>query len=218
MNIRIIYKYSIIAVFTVVILLRVQVSYQNRIETLANQVTDFTIQNSLLVQSLNYTQEVQTKLRDEPIYPWPINVDDYDRLTSEFGYRQLLNPFTGGSKDSEHMGIDLAGTYHARVLAIADGIVVENYPAPNGFFKGHPVLGGMVKILHTDGTYSVYGHLSVTYVSEYGSKKYVKAGDVIGRIGNTGMSYGSHLHFELRDENDEAIQSLFLLDDPTLIK
>ncbi len=218
MNIRIIYKYSIIAVFTVVILLRVQVSYQNRIETLANQVTDFTIQNSLLVQSLNYTQEVQTKLRDEPIYPWPIHVDDYDRLTSEFGYRQLLNPFTGGSKDSEHMGIDLAGTYHARVLAIADGIVVENYPAPNGFFKGHPVLGGMVKILHTDGTYSVYGHLSVTYVSEYGSKKYVKAGDVIGRIGNTGMSYGSHLHFELRDENDEAIQSLFLLDDPTLIK
>ncbi len=218
MKIKIIYKYSVLALFVVVVLFRTQVGYTNKIESLSGQISNFVVQNSMLLQSLNYTQEVQTKLRDEPIYPWPIHVDDYDRITSEFGYRQLLNPFTGGSKDSEHMGIDLAGTYHARVLAVADGIVVENYPAPNGFFKGHPVLGGMVKILHTDGTYSVYGHLSVTYVSEYGSKKYVKAGDVIGRIGNTGMSYGSHLHFELRDENDEAIQSLFFLDDPTLIK
>jgi len=215
MNMQKIYKYSVLTVLIVVALFRVQVGYLNKISVLSKQTDNFAIQNSILITSMNYLQEVRVKLRDEPIYLWPIHVDDYDRVTSEFGYRQLLNPFTGGSKDSEHMGIDLAGTFHARVLAIADGTVVENYPAPNGFFKGHPVLGGMIKIKHNDGTYSVYGHLSVSYVSEYGSKKYIEAGDVIGRIGNTGLSYGPHLHFELRDENDEAIQSLFYLKNPT---
>ncbi len=164
--------------------------------------------------SLSYLQERWGKMHDEPIYGWPIHLDDFDRMTSEFGYRVLYNPFTGGSKDSEHKGIDLVGTHHARVTAVSDGIVVENYPPPNGFFKGHDVLGGMIKIQHTDGTYSVYGHLSATYVSEYGSRKYVSAGDVIGRTGDTGMSYGEHLHFELRDEDDKSIQSLFYLKNP----
>ncbi len=169
---------------------------------------------AMLSQGLSLLQERSRQLHDEPIYDWPIHLDDFDRMTSEFGYRVLYNPFTGGSEDSEHKGIDLVGTHHARVTAVSDGVVVENYPPPNGFFKGHPVLGGMIKIKHTDGTYSVYGHLSVTYVSEYGSRKYVSAGDVIGRTGNTGMSYGEHLHFELRNTNDEAIQSLFYLKNP----
>ncbi len=213
-NIKIIYKYSVLAIFVVVILFRIQVGYSNKIDNLTNNLNELVVQNSMLLQSINYVQDVRIKLREEPIYEWPIHIDDYGRITSEFGYRQLLNPFTGGSKDSNHKGLDLSGVYHARVTAIASGVVVENYPAPNGFFKGHPLLGGMVKIKHTDGTYSVYGHLSITYVSEYGSKKYVEVGEVIGRIGNTGQSFGDHLHFELHDVNDQAIQSLFYLKDP----
>ena len=215
MNIQKIYKYSVILVFVVVTLFRVQIGYSNKINILNEQANNFIIQNSLLLQSMNYVQDVRLKLRDEPIYLWPIHADDYDRITSEFGYRQLLNPFTGGTKDSEHTGIDIVGSHHARVIAIADGEVVEYWPVPNNYFEGDPVFGGKVVIKHNDGRYSMYAHMDVIYnISEHGSKRFIKAGQVIGRTGNTGLSYGEHLHFELWDENKVPIQSLFYLKDP----
>jgi len=218
-NLTKIYKYSTIFIFIIITLFRIQIYYTNKIDKLSKQVSNFTIQNSILVQSLNYVQGVRIKLRDEPIYGWPIHIDDYDRMTSEFGYRILLNPFTGGTRDSHHTGVDLVGTHHARVIAIADGEVVEYYPAPNGYFKGDPIFGGKVIIKHDDGRYSMYAHLDVIYnISEHGSNRFVKAGQVIGRTGNTGISYGEHLHFELWDENKNPIQSLFYLKDPTYLK
>lgn len=173
--------------------------------------------NVMLTTAVNYMQDVQLELQEEAIYGWPIHLEDYIRITSEYGYRHLLNTNTGGSSSSEHKGLDLIGFPHARVTAVSDGTVVDHYPPPSRRFKGHPILGGMIKLKHTDGTYSVYGHLSSTYVSEYGVGKYVTAGQVIGRTGNTGQSQGEHLHFELRDVDDEATQPLLYLKDPQRI-
>ncbi len=133
------------------------------------------------------------------IYPNPIYLEDYDKPTSARGYRILHNPFTGGNKDSDHSGIDLVGTWHARVISVADGIVLDNFHPPGGKWQGHPVLGGMIRILHDDGRISVYGHLSATYVNET-TKRFVKKGQIIGRTGETGLAYGEHLHFELWED------------------
>jgi murein DD-endopeptidase MepM/ murein hydrolase activator NlpD len=80
------------------------------------------------------------------------------------------------------------------VRAAAAGIVAEHWPAPNGFYKGHPIFGGLVVIDHQEGTFTLYGHLSETFVHE-GQR--VEKGMIIGRQGNTGISTGEHLHFEV---------------------
>lgn len=165
------------------------------------------------------------------MYINPIHTEDYDRLTSAYGHRLLHNPFTGGNENSEHTGIDLVGTWHSRVVAIADGIVIDNYYPPGNGWKGHPILGGAIRLQHqsfipyifytgaslthiptgnNNGHMSVYGHLSVTYVNET-DKRFVKQGQIIGRTGDTGMAYGEHLHFEIWD-NGKTVNPLQYID------
>jgi murein DD-endopeptidase MepM/ murein hydrolase activator NlpD len=125
-------------------------------------------------------------------YLFPIHPDDYIMPTSPFGERE--NPFTG--EEENHIGVDLFGVWKARIVSVADGVVIEHWVPPNGDprWKGHKVYGGMLRIKHDDGTIALYGHLSETYVHE-GER--VKAGQVIARQGETGQATGPHLHFEL---------------------
>ena len=124
----------------------------------------------------------------------PIAKDDYKRITSPYGYRELVNPFTGGETKKAHEGIDIAGTWHARVLSVSDGEVIDKWYVPNKYRDGHPVFGGYIRILHDNGMITGYGHLSKIYIHE---GDIVKQGQIIGRIGNTGISYGEHLHFSI---------------------
>jgi murein DD-endopeptidase MepM/ murein hydrolase activator NlpD len=113
-------------------------------------------------------------------------------ISSGSGYR---NDPMGGKEESQlHRGLDLVGPHRAPVTAAAAGVVAEHWPAPNGFYRGHPIYGGLVVIDHLNGTLTLYGHLSTTYVNE-GDE--VAAGEIIGRQGNTGVSTGEHLHFEV---------------------
>ena len=80
------------------------------------------------------------------------------------------------------------------IKAAADGIVVEHWPAPDGYYKGHPIYGGYIVLQHDNGTYTVYAHMSRTNVHT-GDK--VKQGQKIGVIGDTGIATGVHLHFEI---------------------
>ena len=163
-------------------------------------------QNKQLSQA-NRTINLITTYRTKPAYYLfsnPIHPDDYIKITSPIGYRQLINPFTGGQKESIHKGVDYLGTYKARIVSIASGKVIEHYPPPDWFWEGHPILGGMIKIDHGNGWTSVYGHLSSTYVKE---GQIIEAGTIIGRQGDTGLSYGAHLHFELQ-YNNETVQPL----------
>jgi murein DD-endopeptidase MepM/ murein hydrolase activator NlpD len=166
-------------------------------ESLFERSAEYKIQ---LAQA-NRTINILTAVRERPevyMFKSPMAPGDFKRLTSPYGYRELLNLYTGGTRESIHHGVDILGTYHARITAIADGIVTENYPVPNGYYKGHELLGGMIKIQHANGYSSVYGHLSAIYIHE---GQNVKAGQIIGRQGNTGQSQGEHLHLEIQLNN-----------------
>jgi murein DD-endopeptidase MepM/ murein hydrolase activator NlpD len=118
------------------------------------------------------------------IFSWPL-ADSFP-ITSNFGYRK--DPFTGATK--YHGGIDLGAPEGTPVLAAADGTVI----AANSTDSWGGGYGYYVKIQH-DGTYSsLYAHCSRIAVT---NGQEVKRGQVIGYIGSTGRSTGSHLHFEI---------------------
>ncbi|HEX2902171.1 MAG TPA: M23 family metallopeptidase [Jatrophihabitans sp.] len=83
-----------------------------------------------------------------------------------------------------HDGIDLAGPMGSPILAVGDGVVVAAGPA-EGF-------GLWVVIRHSNGDYSVYGHMYHFYVTV---GEHVVAGQHIADIGANGQSTGPHLHF-----------------------
>ncbi|MGX6511107.1 M23 family metallopeptidase [Rhodococcus sp. SJ-2] len=85
-----------------------------------------------------------------------------------------------------HAGVDIAGPIGTPILAVADGEVIDSGPA-QGF-------GMWVRLLHADGTVTVYGHINESLVT-VGQK--VMAGDQIATMGNRGFSTGPHLHFEV---------------------
>ena len=104
--------------------------------------------------------------------------------TSEFGWR--LHPVLGNWL--MHAGKDLAAPEGTPVVAALSGTV-----ASSGLAGGY---GIAVELEHADPQRrTLYGHLSEIYVK---GGQQVRPGEVIGRVGSTGLSTGPHLHFELR--------------------
>ncbi|HNX24054.1 MAG TPA: peptidoglycan DD-metalloendopeptidase family protein [Spirochaetota bacterium] len=113
--------------------------------------------------------------------------DDGFFISSKFGKR-ILN-----GKTSNHTGIDLAAPLGTKVVAAADGTVIYvNDDQRNCSSCGY---GAHVIIEHKNGYRTVYGHLSAVSVKN-GQK--LNSGEKVGEVGNTGHSYGNHLHFEIR--------------------
>ena len=102
------------------------------------------------------------------------------RVTSDYGSRS--SPMAGAS--SNHKGIDIGAAYGADIIAAADGTVKAATHSSSA--------GNYVMIDHGGGLYTVYMHASSLLVSE-GQK--VTAGQVIAKVGSTGISTGNHLHF-----------------------
>ena len=112
------------------------------------------------------------------------------RITSPYGPR--TDPKTG-SKGKPHHGIDIAAQIGTPVNATGAGTVTRaGWEDAKNHGKGY---GQRVTINHGNGNISTYGHLSSISVKS-GTK--VKAGQVIGKSGNTGKSTGPHLHYEER--------------------
>jgi LysM repeat protein len=104
-----------------------------------------------------------------------------------------MRPIIGGVKTQGvhgHNGVDLASYRGANILASADGQVL--IARTSGYNGGY---GLYVVIKHANGTQTLYGHLSSVLVK---AGEYVTQGQVIGKMGNTGKSTGTHLHFEIR--------------------
>ena len=109
-------------------------------------------------------------------------------FTSAFGVRS--DPFRRAA--AMHAGIDLAGPVGTPIYATADGIISRAGWNSGGY-------GNLVEIDHGRGIVTRYGHLSKMTVNE-GQR--VSRGQMIGRMGSTGRSTGSHLHYEVRiDDN-----------------
>ena len=114
-------------------------------------------------------------------FAWP--VPGVGKITSKYGYR--IHPVYKTQKF--HNGIDIGAGYGINIVASADGVVTLS--TTNGGY------GKCVIINHGSGITTLYGHCSSLLVSK-GDK--VTKGQVIGKIGSTGVSTGPHLHFEVR--------------------
>jgi murein DD-endopeptidase MepM/ murein hydrolase activator NlpD len=108
------------------------------------------------------------------------------QVASPFGYRH--HPV--GGKWARHTGVDLVASYGSPVLAVFDGIVTRA-----SYYCGY---GHCIDIKHRSGYASRYAHLSAYSVRK---GTYVKRGQMIGRVGSSGTSTGSHLHLELARNN-----------------
>ncbi len=122
---------------------------------------------------------------------WPASGE----VTSRFGGR--LSP--GGIGSSSHKGLDIAGAYGSAVCATADG-VVETATWFGGY--GHYIL-----INHGYGLKTAYAHNSALLVTP-GQR--VRKGEVIARMGNSGVSTGTHLHYEVQKNGVQVDPANFI--------
>jgi len=97
-----------------------------------------------------------------------------------------------------HNGVDLAGSTGTTVVASRAGTVVTVIASchPTSSFGCGGGFGNYVTVAHADGMATIYAHLSAVSV---GTGQSVSAGQGVGAVGNSGSSYGAHLHFEVRE-------------------
>ncbi|MBD0323088.1 MAG: M23 family metallopeptidase [Aldersonia sp.] len=136
----------------------------------------------LLAKGQKYAQEraAEEAAKLRPLYA-KVTEGSY---TSGFGARW----------GTQHLGIDIANSIGTPIRAVADGTVIDSGPA-SGF-------GMWVRLLHADGTVTVYGHIDSATV-QVGQR--VMAGDEIAKMGNRGFSTGPHLHFEVWQNGKDKV-------------
>ena len=110
---------------------------------------------------------------------------EYRGITSKFGYR--IHP-TLNTKEF-HRGTDMKAPMDTPIYATADGVVEWA-----GFHKSSGY-GNLIILEHIYGFKSYFGHLNKVVIK---SGQFIKKGQLIGYTGNSGMSSGPHLHYEIR--------------------
>ena len=121
-------------------------------------------------------------------------------LTSDFGHRNLNGDMR------QHRGIDLVGHDSKDIYSPADGIVVSSTIITDKF---NPTWewGNYIRI-DGNGKKYFFCHLSKRFVF---IGQNIRKGQIIGVEGQTGYSFGSHLHFEVRNESNISIDPKFVL-------
>lgn len=128
------------------------------------------------------TRRIKKKYSKKFKFIWPAK----GRITSEFGVRR--SPYN--KKMEFHTGIDIACKLGKNFTAAERGKVIFS-----GIRRGY---GKTIIIQHKNGYKTVYAHALLSLVK---TGQYVEKGQLIGRVGNTGLSTGPHLHFEIRKHN-----------------
>ncbi|MDR0759274.1 MAG: M23 family metallopeptidase [Treponema sp.] len=152
-------------------------------------LTDYLVSAADPVKEVGSLFAAQSALLTEIPNIWPIK-GGIGHVSMYFG--ENPNPFTG--QYYIHRGIDLS-TYRSGdpIVATADGqIVTMEYDSVGGF-------GYYIIIKHKHGFYTRYAHLQ-SFKATKGQR--VQQGEVIGYIGNTGLSTGPHLHYEIHVGSD----------------
>ena len=120
-------------------------------------------------------------------FQWPVQGTNTISLSNPYGSR--VKP--GGQGETVHAGIDIPAPEGEVILAAADGTVSE--------VDFDPERGNYLVLDHGDGLTTLYGQCRDFTVEEGDT---VRAGEMIGAVGSTGMSTGPHLHFEVRQDDE----------------
>lgn len=139
-----------------------------------------------IAKKLNVNIRELYKIKEFPIYS-PILPSEINRISSEYGYR--IHPIF--KIKTFHEGVDYSAKLGTSVRATANGIVVAAKRS-----RGY---GNQILIKHNNSYSTRYAHLNDIYVSPGDT---VIVGDTIGTVGNTGLSTGPHLHYEIRINNN----------------
>lgn len=147
---------------------------------LASVAAESSLQERLDVAAIN-TAVRATMLR---LIPSGKPIESYRRSS---GYGSRKHPVTGKAKF--HLGLDLTADVGTPVYAPADGVVEYTRASRK---QGY---GNLIKVDHAFGFMTLYAHLQKFNVK---SGQFVKKGDLIAWSGNSGLSTGPHLHYEVR--------------------
>lgn len=146
-------------------------------------------QDSLLLTGLRpaedeYLASVLREVSPEPLWDGPFGIPAQGIRTSPYGARRS---YQGGPLTGYHGGLDWAAPEGTPIYATAPGVVV--------LAESLVVRGNVVVLDHGLGVHTLYFHLSALAVTP-GQR--VAQGDFLGAMGTTGLSTGSHLHWEVR--------------------
>jgi len=144
---------------------------------------------TLLVEQNTKIEAIKNVLRSNPIVksiPSILPVKGLSVSQTGAGIGKRIHPFFKTSV--EHTGLDLLAALGAQVISTADGIVREITKT------GDKGMGNVVIISHSDGYITKYAHLGDILVRK---GQPVKQGSIIARVGNSGLSFAPHLHYEV---------------------
>lgn len=134
------------------------------------------------------TEVLNPYIYDFNSFKQPVNIClAADSLGFVMPVNNIVTSYYGHRHGRPHQGVDIDLETGDTVVSAFDGVV-----RMSRYYYGY---GNMVVVRHHNGLETLYGHLSKVLV-EPGTE--VKAGQSIGLGGNTGHSFGSHLHFEIR--------------------
>lgn len=127
--------------------------------------------------------------------------------------KDAKNQITCSYSATKHRGVDVVKYDHqvCPIIAHTSGKVtwIQTGQKNNINSKGNATYGNAVKLLHNNGYRTLYAHMKSVYVKD---GQWVERGQEIGYMGNTGKSFGAHLHFEVRNTLDVRINPTPYLD------
>jgi murein DD-endopeptidase MepM/ murein hydrolase activator NlpD len=135
-------------------------------------------------------------------FPQTIPVSYLENVPSHvpvYGFVSQLFSEGTSSTHQGHTGLDVAAPVRTAVHSTADGLVV--------FSGWHYPYGNLIIISHGNGYFSLYGHNVQNLVKE---KQRVKRGELIALVGETGVTSGPHLHFEIWKDGKVVDPAFFI--------
>ena len=165
------------------------------------------ISKQIYIQSKSYDQVIEMANNKTEMLAClpsiqPVANKDLKRMVSGFGMR--IHPVYKTRK--MHEGMDFTASIGTPIYATANGTVIKSTYATGGY-------GKHVIIKHGEfGYQTLYAHMNQINVTK---NQVVKRGEIIGYVGNTGLSVGPHLHYEVHKDGHKLNPSYFYHNDLT---